>query len=50
MAVALAWLFARIRSRGEAASRRLAIAGSGVVILAGVLWFVQRVFFSGGTA
>jgi hypothetical protein len=50
MALALAWLFARIRSRGETAGRRLATAGSVIVILAGVLWFVQRVFFSGGTA
>ena len=50
MVVALAWLFARIRLQGETAGRRLATAGSVIVMLAGVLWFVQRVFFSGGTA
>jgi hypothetical protein len=50
MVVALAWLFARIRLQSETAGRRLAMAGSVIVMLAGVLWFVQRVFFSGGTA
>ena len=45
VALAVAW----IRSRSEAAWRRLAVAGSVVVLLAGVFWFVQRVFFSGGT-
>jgi len=50
-AVALvALLFAWIRSRSEGAARRLAVAGSAVVMLAGAVWFVQRVFFSGGTA
>ena len=44
----IASLFAWIRSRSEAAGRRLALAGSIVVILAGAFWFVQRVFFSGG--
>jgi len=38
-----------IRSRSEVAGRRLAFAGSIIVILAGTFWFVQRVFFSGGT-
>ncbi len=42
--------FGWIRARSETAGRRLAIAGSVVVMLAGVFWFVQRVFFSGGTA
>ncbi len=48
--VLLASLFAWIRSRSEAAGRRLSMAGSIVVMLAGASWFVQRVFFSGGTA
>jgi len=39
-----------LRSRSEAAGRRLAFAGSLVVILAGAFWFVQRVFFPGGIA
>ncbi len=42
--------FAWIRARSETAGRRLAVAGSVVVLLAGVFWFVQRVFFSGGMA
>ena len=46
VASALAW----IRSRSEIAGRRLALAGSIAVIAAGAFWFVQRVFFSGGTA
>jgi hypothetical protein len=37
-----------VRARSEAAGRRFAVAGSVVVIVAGVFWFVQRVFFSGG--
>ncbi len=48
--VLIAALFAWIRSRSEIAGRRLAVAGSIVVMLAGAFWFVQRVFFSGGTA
>jgi hydrogenase/urease accessory protein HupE len=40
---------ASIRSRSEVAGRRLAVAGSIIVALAGAFWFVQRVFFSGGT-
>jgi hypothetical protein len=39
-----------LRSRSDAAGRRLAFAGSLVVILAGAFWFVQRVFFPGGIA
>ena len=46
----VASLLARIRARSEVAGRRLAFAGSIVVMLAGAFWFVQRVFFSGGTA
>lgn len=48
--VVVASVLAWIRSRSEAAGRRLAFAGSIVVITAGAFWFVQRVFFSGGTA
>ncbi len=48
--IVAASLFAWIRSRSEAAGRRLAVAGSVVVMLAGAFWFVQRVFFPGGTA
>jgi hydrogenase/urease accessory protein HupE len=47
--VLIASVFVWIRSRNEAAGRRLAFAGSIIVMLAGVFWFVQRVFFSGGT-
>ena len=39
-----------LRSRNEAAGRRLAFAGSLVVIAMGAFWFVQRVFFPGGIA
>jgi len=41
---------AALRSRSEAAGRRLAFAGSIVVIAAGTYWFIQRVFFPGGMA
>ncbi len=47
--VLVASLFAWVRSRSEAAGRRLAVGGSIVVMLAGAVWFVQRVFFPGGT-
>jgi hydrogenase/urease accessory protein HupE len=43
--VAVATVFAALRSRSEAAGRRLAVAGSVVVIAAGTFWFVQRVFY-----
>jgi hydrogenase/urease accessory protein HupE len=46
VASAIAW----VRSRSEIAGRRLAFTGSIIVMLAGTFWFVQRVFFSGGTA
>lgn len=39
-----------LRANNEAASKRLAFAGSVAVILAGIFWFVQRVFFPGGMA
>jgi hydrogenase/urease accessory protein HupE len=47
--VLIAALFVWIRSRSEAAGRRLAFAGSIIVMLAGAFWFVERVFFPGGT-
>lgn len=39
---------AMVRSRHEAVGRRVAFAGSIVVIVAGSYWFIQRVFFPGG--
>ena len=44
----VATAFAALRSRSETAGRRLAFAGSVVVIAAGAFWFIQRVFFPGG--
>lgn len=46
--VAVASAFAVLRSRSEAAGRRLAFTGSLVVMGAGAFWFFQRVFFPGG--
>jgi len=46
--VVVATTLAAIRARSEIAGRRLATAGSVVVILAGTFWFVQRLFFTGG--
>jgi len=46
--VTVASALAMLRARSEAAGRRLAFAGSVVVIAAGAFWFVQRVFFPGG--
>lgn len=46
--VVAAWLLAALRSWSSVASRRLGVAGSVVVILAGTFWFVERVFFPGG--
>src|SRR5262249_24403312 len=43
--VAVASALASLRSRSEAAGRRVALAGSVVVIAAGAFWFIQRVFF-----
>jgi hydrogenase/urease accessory protein HupE len=37
-----------LRAKSEAAGRRLAFAGSIVVMAAGTFWFIQRVFFPGG--
>jgi hydrogenase/urease accessory protein HupE len=39
---------AALRSRSELAGRRLAFAGSIVVVAAGAFWFVQRILFPGG--
>jgi hydrogenase/urease accessory protein HupE len=46
--VLVASLLIWIRSRSEAAARRLVFAGSIFVMLAGAFWFVERVFFPGG--
>jgi hypothetical protein len=46
--VLVAWALARLRSRSEWASRRLVLAGSIVVMVAGTYWFIERVFFPGG--
>ena len=46
--VIVASAFAWLRARSDAAGRRLAFAGSIVVIVAGAFWFIQRVFFPGG--
>jgi hydrogenase/urease accessory protein HupE len=43
--VAVASALAALRHRSEEAGRRLAVAGSLVVVVAGTFWFVQRVFF-----
>jgi hydrogenase/urease accessory protein HupE len=48
--VAVASALAALRARSETAGRRLAVAGSIVVIAAGAYWFIQRVFFPGGMA
>jgi hydrogenase/urease accessory protein HupE len=47
--VIVASALAALRARSEKAGRQLAFAGSIVVILAGAFWFVQRVFFPGGS-
>jgi hydrogenase/urease accessory protein HupE len=43
--IVIASAFAWLRARSQAAGRRLAFAGSLVVVAAGAFWFVQRVFF-----
>jgi hydrogenase/urease accessory protein HupE len=40
---------AALGRRSQAAGRRLAVAGSLVVVAAGAFWFVQRIFFPGGS-
>jgi hypothetical protein len=44
----VASLLALLHLHSEAASRRLALAGSVFVMAAGAFWFVQRMFFPGG--
>jgi hydrogenase/urease accessory protein HupE len=46
--ITVATALGAIRSRSEWAGRKLAFAGSIVVIFAGLFWFVQRLFFPGG--
>ena len=46
--ILVASALAALRSRSEWASRRLAMAGSVVVMAAGTFWFIERVFFPGG--
>ncbi len=46
--VIVATAFAALRARSDDAGRRLAFAGSIVVIAAGAFWFIPRVFFPGG--
>ncbi len=48
--IVVASLLAAVRARSEVMGRRLAFAGSLVVIAAGAFWFVERVFFPGGMA
>ena len=48
--VVVASVLIALRSRDEAAGRRLAFAGSLAVIVLGAFWFIQRVFFPGGIA
>jgi hydrogenase/urease accessory protein HupE len=43
--VVIASALAALRHRSEIAGRRLAVAGSLIVVVAGTFWFVQRVFF-----
>jgi hydrogenase/urease accessory protein HupE len=47
--VLVASALAALRHRSEIAGRRLAFAGSLVVVIAGAFWFVERVFFPGGS-
>ena len=42
----VASVLAAVRARSEVAGRRLAFAGSLLVIAAGTFWFIERVFFS----
>ena len=46
--VVVASVLGFVRARSEVAGRRLAVAGSIAVIVAGTFWFIQRVFFAGG--
>jgi len=44
----VASLLELVRRRNQMLGRRVAVAGSAVVIAAGAFWFVERVFFPGG--
>jgi hydrogenase/urease accessory protein HupE len=46
----VSWGLAALRGRSERVGRGLVLGGSVVVAVAGVFWFVERVFFSGGTS
>ncbi len=46
--VMVATALALVRQRSEIVGRRLAFAGSLIVVAAGTYWFVQRVFFPAG--
>ena len=48
--IAVASALAAVRAKSEVAGRRLAFAGSLIVIAAGAFWFIERVFFPGGIA
>jgi hydrogenase/urease accessory protein HupE len=48
--VIVSFALAALRSRSERAGRQLAMAGSVVVAAAGAFWFIERLFFSGGTS
>jgi hypothetical protein len=48
--VVVASAITALRSRSDWAGRQLAFAGSIVVIVAGTFWFVQRLFFPGGSS
>jgi len=50
VAVVVSAALMALRARSDVAGRRLAFAGSIVVMAAGTFWFVQRVFFAGGMA
>jgi hydrogenase/urease accessory protein HupE len=50
VAVVVSMALMALRARSDVAGRRLALAGSIVVMAAGTFWFVQRVFFPGGMA
>ena len=48
--VVVATAFAALRARNETAGRRLAFAGSLMVIATGAFWFIERIFVPGGIA
>ena len=50
VALVVALALMALRARSDVAGRRLAVAGSIVVMAAGTFWFIQRVFFPGGMA